>query len=75
MFLTKKEVAELTGIYRGNGTKTNYEMQAAQLRKMGIPFWVNALGVPKVAAANLVGSSTTVKAAEPEKRWVPSPRM
>ena len=35
MFLTKEEVVELTGW-------KNKKKQVEQLRKMGLPFWVNA---------------------------------
>lgn len=75
MFLTKKEVADLTGIYRGTSQRTNYEMQADQLKKMGIPFWVNALGLPKVVKDYLLGGSSAVKVTQPVKKWEPSPRM
>lgn len=47
-FLSKEDVAILTG------AKIKSK-QIAQLRKMGLPFWVNALGVPVVPLSAING--------------------
>lgn len=51
MFLTKDEVAELTG----RKTKSK---QIEQLRTMRIPFWVNALDAPVVPRSAIEGRKT-----------------
>lgn len=48
MFLNKEDVAILTG------AKIKSK-QIAQLRKMGLPFWVNADGVPVVPRSAIDG--------------------
>lgn len=65
MFLTKDEVAELTG----RKTKSK---QVEQLRKMAIPFWVNALDAPVVPRSAIEGRRELPKVAELE--WV-MPRL
>ena len=62
MFLTKDEVAELTG--RKIKTK-----QIEQLRQMRILFWINAHGVPVVPRSAIEGKGD--KKPEPERQWVP----
>lgn len=52
MFLTDAELVELTA-YR------QPSKQVAQLRRMGIPFHINAAGHPKVARAVLEGGKQT----------------
>lgn len=49
LFLTPDEVAELTGIRGAARGQSRHARQADQLRKMGIPFWLNAAGRPVVA--------------------------
>lgn len=56
-FLTKEEVAELTG-------RKNKSLQIVQLRKMGLPFWVNALDAPVVPRSAIDG----------RKKLEPAPR-
>lgn len=61
MFLTADELRMLTGRARKSG-------QIAALRKMGVPFLVNAAGVPVVTRAALEGG-------RPEKEgkaWMPA---
>jgi hypothetical protein len=41
--------------------------QIAQLRRMGIPFYVNALGLPIVARSVIEGTRTKIQ--EPNTRW------
>ena len=71
IFLAKEDVAELTG----RKTKTK---QIEQLRRMGIVFWVNALGVPvvprwviegKSEKADLIPSREKVVAPALDTRW------
>jgi len=64
MFLTKDEVATLTG-------RKKRQLQIEQLRKMGIPFWVNAINVPIVARATIEGRSEK-KGEPPKPVWVPN---
>ena len=47
-FLTKEEVAILTG-------RKVKSKQIEQLRKMALPFWVNAVGVPIIARSTIEG--------------------
>lgn len=63
MFLTKEELAILTGRKKKN-------LQLEQLRKMGVPFFVNAVGVPVVARVVIEG----VPKAEPPLKvpWIPN---
>jgi hypothetical protein len=60
MFLSRDDVAILTG----RKTKSK---QIESLRKMGIQFWVNAVGYPVVPRAAIEGRKTSP--ASPEKRW------
>jgi hypothetical protein len=48
MFLTPQDIAELTG-------RKIKKLQVEQLRKMGIPFYVNAVGRPIVVRSVLEG--------------------
>lgn len=60
-FLTKDEVAELTG-------RKNKRLQVEQLRKMGLPFWLNAASAPIVPRSAIEGK----RAAPAEKpKWIP----
>lgn len=68
MFLTAEEIADLTGIRKGRQGMTRGQLQAAHLRAIGVPFWLNAAGEPKVARSFFDGS--TARAPEPE-RWHP----
>jgi hypothetical protein len=58
-FLTAEAVAKLTGRRRKS-------KQVEQLRQMGLPFWVNAIGEPVVTVAAVEGR----KEAPREKTWV-----
>lgn len=58
-FLSTDEICALTG--RKMKTK-----QIEALRKMGLPFWVNAIGRPVVTVAAVEGR----KEAPQEKTWV-----
>lgn len=58
-FLTTDAVVRLTGRRRKS-------KQVEQLRQMGLPFWVNAIGEPIVTVAAVEGR----KEAPREKVWV-----
>lgn len=61
MFLNKDELIDLTGCRWKS-------RQITQLRKMGIPFYVNASGHPVVAASVIEGK----KKVEPlTQKWTP----
>lgn len=64
-FLTAEELAALTG-------RKHKAAQCAQLRKMALPFWINASGHPVVARAAIEGTNS--KAHNVESRpWTPAP--
>lgn len=58
MFLTPEEIAELTG-------RKLRRLQVEQLRTMGIPFYVNAVGRPVVVRSVLENK----KEAAPKPKW------
>jgi hypothetical protein len=70
MFLTADEVAILTGIKRGRNGKSGYQLQAEQLRRMGLPFFVNACSRPIVTRVAVEGGRA--EPAKAEKKWVPA---
>lgn len=70
LFLTPDEVRELTGIKRGKGTQSRESLQANALRRMRIPFHVNAIGRPIVARAMIEGVANKQEAKAPE--WEPA---
>lgn len=49
MFLTEKEIDDLTGIKRGQDGMTKHETQVAWLRNHGFPVIENARGRPILA--------------------------
>lgn len=59
MFLSQDEIVILTG-------RPQKSKQIEQLRRMGVPFYVNALGRPIVARAIIEGRRETVP--KPEKK-------
>ncbi len=61
MFLTTEDLIRLTG-------KRQKSAQIDQLRKMGLPFFVNASGHPVVAESAVQGK----KPDKPTKTWEPS---
>lgn len=60
MFLTKEELVTLTG-------RKLKGLQIEQLRKMGLPFFINAIGHPVVARVTIEGRPTETPA--PKKKW------
>ncbi|PTR17461.1 uncharacterized protein DUF4224 [Nitrosospira sp. Nsp2] len=61
MFLTPEEIATLTG-------RKLKGAQVAQLRTMGIPFYVNAVGRPVVVRSALESKQ---QEKQPKPRWQP----
>lgn len=65
LFLTADQLRTLTGC-------AHKAKQVAQLRRMGIPFWVNARGAPVVACSAVQGATSAPAAAEkPARGWTP----
>lgn len=62
IFLTKEEVAELTGL-------KIKRRQVEQLRKMGLPFWLNAANAPIVPRSAIEGKVPSVPEVKPQ--WIP----
>lgn len=58
MFLSDDEVATLTG-------RKVKKLQIEALRKMGLQFFVNAMGRPVVAKAVIEGTASAAKAPKP----------
>ena len=56
-FLTPEEIRDLTGIARGKAGKTREMLQAAALRTMKIPFYLNAVGRPIVTRHSIEGQA------------------
>ena len=53
-FLSADDVRELTG-------RTNRKLQVDALRRMGIPFWINAIGRPVVPRTAIEGRKEAPK--------------
>lgn len=70
IFLTSDEIRELTGISRGKAGKAREQLQAASLRTMKIPFYLNAVGRPIVARAVIEGVATSAQVSP--KKWEPA---
>lgn len=70
LFLTHADVDELTGIRGGKKGQPKFVRQVDQLRRMGIPFHVNAAGRPIVARVAIEGGPKT-QAKEPNG-WTPA---
>lgn len=70
IFLSCDEVKELTGVSRSKAGKTREQLQAACLRTMKIPFYINAAGRPIVSRALIEGRSHNKEAEHPT--WEPA---
>ncbi|MFA9284071.1 DUF4224 domain-containing protein [Comamonas sp. SY3] len=68
-FLTPEEIKELTGVKQGKRGKSREVLQAAALRAMRIPFYINAVGRPIVVRAIIEGSDKKEEAAP---SWEPA---
>lgn len=64
-FLSVAEVEALTG-------RKKHSLQIALLKKIGMPFWVNARGQPIIARTALEGRKETVKPPAANESWVPN---
>lgn len=64
IFLNRDDVRVLTG-------RAHRDPQIAALKKMGLPFFVNATGWAVVARAAVEGYTQVPVAVEPKKGWVP----
>lgn len=62
MFLSADNLVELTG-------RRLKSKQIEALRRMGLPFHVNAVGKPVVAAAAIEGRKQAMPAPTTEKAW------
>ena len=69
MFLNNDEIADLTGIKRGRAGKTRGQLQCDHLRRIGVPFFVNAAGDPKVARSFFEGGQQKEPA---PRKWQPA---
>lgn len=69
-FLDPEDVAFLTGIKRGRNGQSRDELQAAQLRQMGVPFYLNAARRPIVARAAVEGGPVSKQ--EKSTPWRPN---
>lgn len=69
-FLDPADVAFLTGIKRGRNGQSRDELQAAQLRQMGVPFYLNAARRPIVARAAVEGGQVSKQ--EKSTPWRPN---
>lgn len=58
LFLTDEEMIRLTG-------RKARRLQVEQLRKMGVPFYLNAASIPIVARVTIEGHPTDTKKPEP----------
>lgn len=70
MFLTPDEIATLTGIKGGARGKTRSQRQVDCLRRMGIPFFVNAAGRPVVTRSAIEGRQP--EKTQENKEWSPA---
>jgi hypothetical protein len=64
MFLNQDELVALTG-------RRIKSKQIEALRRMGLPFWVNAVGKPVVSVAAIEGRKADIPK-KPEPTWEPN---
>ena len=65
-FLAEEYVDELTGIKKGSGGQSKYDIQRAWLKKQGIAFFQNARGRPVIVLSAIEGKKEKV-----ETGWSP----
>lgn len=53
LFLNNQELRELTGITRGREGKTVHQLRCEHLRRIGIAFYENIRGEPKVPISQI----------------------
>lgn len=64
LFLDEDQLRKLTGF-------AHKARQVAQLRKMGVPFYINGRGAPVVACSVVQGLKPAPEALAPKTTWVP----
>ena len=67
ILLTPDEIADLTDVRTGRHGKTREERQLNALKRMKIPFFVSAIGRPKVSRSVIEGGRETPK----QETWEP----
>lgn len=67
MFLTDEQLADLTGIKKGQNGRRREELQCEHLRRIGVPFFPNARGKPMVVIEALTGRTIE----PPKPKWQP----
>lgn len=71
-WLTPEEVALFTDVRTGKGGKTREQLQIEALKAMKVPYFVSAIGRPKVARAVVEGHSTLhTHPADQQAAWQP----
>lgn len=69
LWLTEKEVDELTGIRKGEGGRNKHQLQIVWLRSQGYPVIENARGRPVLARTLFDGSKQSKQVS---KEWTPT---
>lgn len=64
MFLSKEDMRQLTG-------RAQRSPQIEALKRMGVPFYVNATGWAIVARSAVEGRAAAPAAPQPKKAWAP----
>lgn len=70
LFLTDKEVADLTGIKRGSNGLTRAQLQCQHLLSIGVPFRPNVYGEPKISR-DYINHNNSVQS-QPITNWQPA---
>ncbi len=71
MFLSEKEMVELSGIAVGRSGLSKHQLQCAFLRQAGIPFIQNARGRPIVARSYFESTRVSPPPAGIKSTWQP----
>lgn len=71
LFLEEAEVARLTGISKGARGEHKYDLQAKQLRLMGVPFFVNARKEPIISRAFFENQKPLAPEQPQVQPWIP----
>ena len=68
-FLTPQEMSDLTDVRTGKHGKTREQLQVEALKAMKIPYYISAIGRPKVARAVIEGTGQQDQ--PPPATWQP----
>ena len=71
IFLLPDEIADLTDIRQGRNGKSREELQIVALKRMKLPYYISAIGRPKVARAIINGQPIAPQPAA--SSWEPRP--